>query len=436
MKYHFFELFLAVATLAGCQNPRGGDTARLVAAATPPIHAEGPPQLPLVYFPLAACKPYFSAEAYQSMGTVNEVTAARQRYPGSYMFTPADGLAHPGVLWLHGSEGGRFSLLSMCNARYLAANGYAALFFCYSDCGTSSLPEAVHDVDLKRTAAALSWLKESDYVSGHQVMLSGVSRGAEQAVLLTTLLARYGATDQSVTVPDALFAHAPFGSVVGGFNWRWGVEPHDFRWNVEMMAYRNCLIDAPNGPYAYQDQDGVSHTALWATDNPACASKPALAPAECWQADPAGIYVDPVTGTHTSWLSSLCGVAPPVDLAADGQDSVTAWTWGGSTTDLVIGSDIPLDQYLGSVLLTQGTQDEVWPFAGGLAQLMATLTAHQVPFSQNSVPQSATLPAPLPTTPTDRLVFETFTGEKHQYSLAATVEEWSMELSFLGQRLK
>ena len=69
----------------------------------------------------------------------------------------------------------------------------------------------MHDVPLERTVSAGQWLKGTREVEGSKLGLFGWSRGAEQAVLLGSLLSR----------PDpfsAIAAHAPSDTVVAGFD--------------------------------------------------------------------------------------------------------------------------------------------------------------------------------------------------------------------------
>src|SRR4051794_28346382 len=99
----------------------------------------GPHQPPVPVFDVTTCKGYYSDADYEAMKQVQEVPEARKAFPASYMFAPKEEGQHPGMLLLHGSEGGRWSVLSMCDARWFAAHGIVAMFLCYSDCGTDLL---------------------------------------------------------------------------------------------------------------------------------------------------------------------------------------------------------------------------------------------------------------------------------------------------------
>lgn len=156
--------------------------------------------------------------------TADELPVIRPIYTPfkGVLFIPNDGKPHPGVLLLHGSEGGLYSITKL-RAQALAAQGYAAFAFCYAGCRSGSEADVYRpnretiDVDLERTRDALTWLANSEFVGGRKVGVYGVSRGAEQALLLASLLAR----DDQAVQPAAVAVHAPSDVVVGGWNWYW-----------------------------------------------------------------------------------------------------------------------------------------------------------------------------------------------------------------------
>lgn len=94
----------------------------------------------------------------------------------------------PTVMILHGSEGA-LSGWSHRNAVLLAAHGFLAFPFGYSQGGNVWNAGSIHEVSLDRSVAALEALRGFDVSSG-RVGLYGVSRGAEHALLLTSLMAR------------------------------------------------------------------------------------------------------------------------------------------------------------------------------------------------------------------------------------------------------
>lgn len=391
-----------------------------------------PHQPPVPEFSLESCRAYYSPADFVAMAAVTEIREARETFPASYMFVPSDGAPHPGVVWLHGSEGGRWSVGSMCKARYLATQGFATLFFCYSDCGDDAVPESISAVDLRRTYQAMTWLKSSPYVAGQKIALSGGSRGAEQTLVLASFLARRKGSDPTLVLPDVVFAHAPFGKIVGAFNWRFFFpDEKEWRWNAALEANMSCLRDDPNGVYTYVSAAGVERHLAWKTDDAACSDKPALSIDDCWVLDPNGPYTDE-QGAHYTWKEALCGLP---SWQPDSDTSNPAWTWGGSLDDLTPESDIPLEAYQGDVLISQGSLDEVWDINKGLKYLAGHLDQTGVAYHLETIPALETLPSPMPRVSTERVLLEIFDKEKHGYSSLAAQVERALGLSFL-ERLR
>ena len=130
-------------------------------------------------------------------------------------FVPDDGNVHPGVLYLHGSEGGIDFLLEAV-AKDMASRGYATLALCWFGCGSgSSRPAKLEEVDLGFTYDSWTWLKNSEFVKGQRTALYGISRGAEQALLLMDYLA---AKFPELARPDAVALHAPFDQILPPFS--------------------------------------------------------------------------------------------------------------------------------------------------------------------------------------------------------------------------
>jgi len=137
-------------------------------------------------------------------------------FPGSTLYVPNDGKPHPGILVLHGSEGGSLPYYQL-DAQFLAAQGYAALAYCWYNCQRDPIRAAhlpLENVELEKTLNAYRWLKASSHVQNRKTALLGVSRGAEQALILGWLTTRDGGD-----VPDAIAVHAPSDTVVMGFSW-------------------------------------------------------------------------------------------------------------------------------------------------------------------------------------------------------------------------
>jgi dipeptidyl aminopeptidase/acylaminoacyl peptidase len=130
---------------------------------------------------------------------------------GLVLYVPKDVGRRPGIPLLHGSEGG-FAGWTNVQALALAHAGFVTLAWSYGKGGSAWHAGDIHDVDLDHTEAALEWLRSHEAVSG-RVGLLGSSRGAEHALLLTSLMAKEGSPD----IPEALAAHASSDTVVGAF---------------------------------------------------------------------------------------------------------------------------------------------------------------------------------------------------------------------------
>jgi hypothetical protein len=368
-----------------------------------------PQQRPVAAETLETCRgPQFSDDESKGMAAVTEVAEVRQRFPGSYMFVPTGPGPHPGILAMHGSGGGRFTPGMSCTARFYASRGYATLSFCYFDCGDDALPEALADIDLRRTTDALAWLKRSPHVGGGKVVLVGASRGAEKAALLATLLARAARKDPSIVVPDALYASAPYGRVVGVFNWR--NSPGDARWESMRELWADCVRD----PKAA-----------------ACARRPALEPSECWIDDPSGRYRGP-NGRRRSWVTRRCAAEP--SRAGQIFDR-PAWTWDKDPDRARPGTEINLADYPGPILIAHGATDPVWSVEDGPEHLRRTLTRHAVASHWEVVPKFDKRISTWPQLPRDRVLFYIFEGEPHLFSTWGVVARRTLFLAFLERAL-
>ncbi|MDB5627661.1 MAG: thioesterase, partial [Tardiphaga sp.] len=109
-----------------------------------------------------------------------------------------------------GSEGA-WSGFSHLTAAILAAHGFLAIPFGYSVGGDIWNAGDILNVPLDRTADALAELHESPICA--TVGLYRVSRGAEHALLVTSLMARDGVPG----LPDAVAVHAASDVICGAF---------------------------------------------------------------------------------------------------------------------------------------------------------------------------------------------------------------------------
>ena len=129
---------------------------------------------------------------------------------GCRLYVPI-GARCPGIVVLHGSEGG-WAGWSDWQALLMAGNGFCTIALAYSRGGNAWHAGDIRDVDLDATEALLIWMRESGNTTG-KVGLFGTSRGAEHALLVTSLMAR----EDSMGLPDAVAVHAPSDAIVGAF---------------------------------------------------------------------------------------------------------------------------------------------------------------------------------------------------------------------------
>ena len=145
---------------------------------------------------------------------ISKIKAMATPFQGSKLYMPTDGKLHPGVIMLHGSEGGSLAQYKI-EAEFLASHGYVVLAFCWYNCSKnpiSSPYSSLENIELRKTIDAIKWLKNTKEVNGSKIALAGWSRGAEQAVLLGTI-------KEAIDMVDSIAVHAPSDTVVGGFNW-------------------------------------------------------------------------------------------------------------------------------------------------------------------------------------------------------------------------
>ena len=172
------------------------------------------------------------------MEPISDIVEERPPFPG-YLYRPREKGAYPGILLLHGSDGGNgdfwyepnqkptntgaCALLPLM-ARYYACRGYVAYALCYFDCDhhvgfDEYPPQDLKKIDLYNiTYRAMKWLKESTFVREKKVAVLGASRGAEQALILSSLLAQYNQQyDEGYLEPDVVVALSPSERVMGAF---------------------------------------------------------------------------------------------------------------------------------------------------------------------------------------------------------------------------
>ncbi|GGB58442.1 hypothetical protein GCM10011316_33140 [Roseibium aquae] len=141
-------------------------------------------------------------------------------------YGPAGDGPHPAVLVLHGSEGG-LSGWSHRSAAILAASGFLAYPHSYSVGGNAWNAGSIENVELERTVEALSALRSFEHCNG-KVAIYGVSRGAEHALLVASLMAK----EELDGPPDAVACLAAPDVVCGAFDARTYRDPGDPGWQA------------------------------------------------------------------------------------------------------------------------------------------------------------------------------------------------------------
>lgn len=159
-------------------------------------------------------------------------------FPGR-LYRPKDNLTHPAIILLHGSEGGNGDYwkpagfdpkytgdqtMTAWMARYYASQGFVAYAVCYFDCrkqpGFASYPpDELIDVNLVSvTYIAMEWLKNSSFVKGKPLALWGGSRGAEQALILSSQLGLAAERGIKMVQPDVVIAESPSDFIAGALS--------------------------------------------------------------------------------------------------------------------------------------------------------------------------------------------------------------------------
>jgi hypothetical protein len=153
------------------------------------------------------------------------VITAIPELPGSKLMVRPDAIPAPGIVMLHGSEGGAAGYIDE-DARRLAEEGFAVLSFCWFGCpGKKAVIERIR---LEDTVAAIDWLRAHDAVRGAPVGIFGWSRGAEQSVLLASLV-------RNTSVVATVAVHAASDTVVASYDPQtqdspWEMDPKTGEW--------------------------------------------------------------------------------------------------------------------------------------------------------------------------------------------------------------
>lgn len=176
--------------------------------------------------------PVFSATNYEV-----EVVRAPDEFPGFFYVPKNVRGPMPGIFLLHGSEGwgdywqkaGDPALPVGENYRVnklaydLASRGFATFALSYFDSrhpshDNSTIPKELAYIDLQRTYRAMQWFNKT-YVKNDCLILWGYSRGAEQALLLSSLTPddKYTSAEGRV-IPSIVVAMSPSDMVRRGIS--------------------------------------------------------------------------------------------------------------------------------------------------------------------------------------------------------------------------
>ena len=98
---------------------------------------------------------------------------------GDFFAPPAGSSIRPGIVIFGGSEG---ELVTATEAGLLASHGYPTLAIAYF--GAPGLPQTLQRIPLEYFVTALRWLARQPGVDAQHLVVEGVSRGSEAALLL------------------------------------------------------------------------------------------------------------------------------------------------------------------------------------------------------------------------------------------------------------
>ncbi len=123
---------------------------------------------------------------FQEFGPVDQEDLTQEKIRetnlvADFMY-PKDGKDLPTILALNGSGGG---FLPEKEMQALALNGYAVLSIAYFK--TEGLPKKLEEIPLEYFVNAIDWVSKHSAVDSSKLILLGVSRGAELALLLASL---------------------------------------------------------------------------------------------------------------------------------------------------------------------------------------------------------------------------------------------------------
>jgi dienelactone hydrolase len=143
------------------------------------------------------------------------VITLQNPFVGSGVYTTNNNDKKTAILRLHGSEGGS-EYYGNIEASTIATLGYTVMTYCYFDCNRAFYEpsQTLKNVEIAKVFAAINWLRSLPTSNG-KVIVYGVSRGAELALIIGSLSKQF-----NVTV-DGVIAHTPSDTYNLPFNWSW-----------------------------------------------------------------------------------------------------------------------------------------------------------------------------------------------------------------------
>jgi hypothetical protein len=142
---------------------------------------------------------------------VSQVSAERlRRHLEGTFFRPQSSRRSPAILVLGGSEGGTPAPI----ARYLARQGYPAFALAYFR--VPGRPSRLCNIPLEYFGRALSWLRKR--AGGHGVVVLGISRGSEAAILAAAAYPR-DVVGEVALVPSSAVQAGLCSPPAGGVAW-------------------------------------------------------------------------------------------------------------------------------------------------------------------------------------------------------------------------
>lgn len=201
------------------------------------------------------------------------VVTLKNPFSGSSVYSANTAEKKPGIIKLHGSEGGS-EYYGNVEASTLATLGYTVMAYCYFDCNRdiAGLRQTLKNVELAKLFEAINWLRSLPSNNG-KVYVYGASRGAELALIVASLSETF-----KVKV-DGVIAHAPSDTYNQPYNWSWSTPAcwlcvkgqgkcdknsaqTDFFWNFSCGEYDLPLMYGPNSAWLLNGNPVPSKTRI------------------------------------------------------------------------------------------------------------------------------------------------------------------------------